>query len=158
MSEIEKIFKKPHIKFSASQAEDWVPYIYELALRSLPLRDIAAKIGVHPSTVRDTPCMNASVLNGHADHRLFVENALYNDAGADPDLGADAAERESIRRSRSAALKILKTSIEKKESFIPPQETERLKRLSDAELHDELKKALKATTAAEASHAVRTGF
>ena len=133
-------FVLPYPKFIKSQDKEWVELAYQLALRSLPLRDIAGKFRTGPSTIRDSAIVMEAIRAGHADHRLTVEAELFNDATANPALGEDAMERAAIRKARTDALKILKHSIDKKEEFIPPAEAEKLKRLSDAELEAELQK------------------
>lgn len=136
-----QLIPKPHEKFKGAEAQDWLDYVYELALRSLPIRDISAKLGVHPQTLRDYPDIIAMIAEGHADHRLQIDYELFADATANP-FDFEAEERAEVRRARSDALKILKKSIEKKDEYVPPQETERIRRLTDAELQDELRKHL----------------
>lgn len=141
MTPLDELFNKPAGKFKGKDAVEWIPFVYQLALRSLPLRDIAAKLECHPNTVKDYPDLIAAINKGHADHRLTVEHELFSDATANP-YDFDVEERSSVRVARSQAIKILKNSIEKKAEFFSPLDIERIKRLSDAELQEELKKHL----------------
>lgn len=143
---MDDLFPLPYPKFSPKQAEAWVPLAYQLALRSLPLRDIAAKFRCHPSTIRDSEEVMEAIKAGHADHRLAIENALFQDAMLNPMSFEDPMERATIRTVRSTALKILKNSIDKKEEFVPPAEQEKLRRLSDAELEKALLEFKNSTT------------
>jgi hypothetical protein len=139
-------FTLPYPKFSTKQSEAWVPLAYQLALRSLPIRDIAAKFRCHPQTIRDSDEIMEAIRAGHADHRLAIENALFQDAMLNPMSFEDPMERATIRTVRANALKILKNSIDKKEEFVPAAEQEKLRRLSDAELELELQKFRNSTT------------
>ncbi len=133
------IRQKPHDKFRAPEWQDWTDYVYQLALRSLPVKDIAAKLGVHPQTLRNYEPIIAAIQEGHADHRLTIEAELFADATTNP-FEFEPEERAAIRAARASALKILKQAIDKKDDFVPVQETERIRRLSDAELQEELRK------------------
>lgn len=134
-------FSLPHEKFSNRQdPADWVGLIYNLALRALPLRDIAGKVRCHPETLRDSAVIMETIRAGHADHRLTIEAALFADATADAWRGEDPSERADIRKARTAALRMIKSTIDRKEEFVSPVEVEKIRRLSDEELDAELQK------------------
>lgn len=136
-----ELLTSPHPKFKSENHLDFVPFVYQLALLSMPVKDIAAKCRVHRQTLENYPPIMEAIREGHADHRATIELELFNDATAVPAL-FEVEERPAIRAARSAALKILKTAIDKRDDFTPQQEVERIKRLSDAELQEELKKFL----------------
>ena len=143
MSDLEGVFKKPSSRFSAATASQWVPLAYQMGLRNVPLKVLAYKLNCHINTVRDNLEVLEAYHEGIADHRLTVEDLLWTDATASPDFAVDAVEKAAIRVAKSAALKLLKSTLDRNEAFVAPQETERIRRLSDKELQEELKKHVK---------------
>lgn len=134
-------FKRPAERFKDAETELWLPLITALASRSLPYRDIAGICRCHPRTLQNNVSVQDAVRQGHAAHKLMVEQNLYLLATADVSLGADSIDKASIRQTKLKALQILKGSLDGKDKFIPPEEQERLRRMSDEELTAAIKDA-----------------
>lgn len=130
-------------------AQEWAQYAYELAAaHNLPMKQVAAKIGVPADTLKKHTLVNAAIRQGLADFAAWVTSELVFQAAADVDLAQDPVERSQIRSLKADALRTLHKAVSRREEMEEFRDTHdekigALKNLSTEELRKKAEELLK---------------
>ena len=126
--------------FAEEDEAEWGPIVLAAARKRMTVSAIAGKFGCAHSTLGNNERAMSLVRQGWAAHDEEILDLLLDQARDQPSL-YEAEERAQIRALKSDAIKTIYKVLTRE---LPPtvQETERVRRLSDAELKDELAKAL----------------
>lgn len=132
---------RPTAYFKEEEEHIWGPQLFALASKRMNTSNIAGKFGCSLHTIADQPRLMHYVRQGWSAHDEAVLDLILAQANADPSLYEDFAERAQVRNLKADAVKQLYKVLTRD---IPPtiQETERVRRLSDEELKQELAIAL----------------
>ena len=143
--------EKPTAKFMHSDAEQWVPFVYQLALRNLSIKHIAGACGCSHSSLQHNELIANTIREGWAEHRFGIENELWVMANTDPSLFEDKEDRISARIQKMEALKVLKKSADVQDTWVGPAEVEKIKRLTDTDLEKAIESEIAARQALKPS-------
>jgi hypothetical protein len=129
------------VYFPRSDPGPWTEKLKALSGLNLPLKSIADAFGCAPSTLASDDVPMRIVRLGWATYRATVERELLSMAMEVPGPNATPEEAASIRASKLKALAQIHKVLHK-DPFVPVQEEERVRRLTDEELRAELARAL----------------
>lgn len=113
--------------------------VYELATKNMPIKSIADWFGCSYQTVASNTAVIALIHRGWAEYRHIIEDELLQMATVSLE-SIDPTERAIYAGMKTKAAATLHKNLHK-DPFVPPQELERVRRLSDDELAAELEKA-----------------
>lgn len=126
--------------FAEEDIQEWGPIVYAAACKRMTVSSIAGKFGAAYSTLTNNELGMNIVRQGWAKHDEEILDLLLDQARDQPSL-YEPEERSQIRALKADAIKTIYKVLTRE---LPPtvQETERVRRLSDAELKTELAKAI----------------
>lgn len=125
-------FAKPSTPLKENPSA-WNDIIFRMARLNIPRKVIADYCGVSHVTFGAYMDQIRLVCAGQAEHRLIIDGMLME--MAETDISAtDPEERVAAMNMKWKAIETLKKCISKLDEWIPPEETERVRRLTDAEL------------------------
>lgn len=125
-------------QFFTTQAD--LDEIYELAKKNLPMKALADWFKCSYQTLSTNEIVMPIVRRGWAEYRERIETEMFNLATLDL-KAVDPDRFETYASMKQKALNTLHNTLHK-DPYIPPQEIERVRRLSDDELKVELEKAM----------------
>lgn len=131
---------KSKVQFFAPEAMSiWKPQLERMSNLNLPIKTIADSFGCSYQRLSTDDDLMSIIRVGWSNYRERIEQELWNLATAEPQLFDDPVERSEVRKQKLVALKAIHVVLHR-EPFIAPIEQERVRRLSDEELQEELKK------------------
>jgi hypothetical protein len=130
----------PAKPLGVSNANDYIDIVFQLASQNLPLKDIAYLCRCSLSTLKQLEPIIIAIRFGWAEYRLKVESELFAIAVADPNSISDVSERIAVRNSKIKALVEIKRFLEKRDEFLENDSGGEVKKLTDAELAQQLQK------------------
>jgi len=124
-------------RFFTTEAE--LDQLYELALLNLPIKAIADNIGCSYQTITTNDFAASIVRQGHSDYLKKLNAEVHKFAFMDLSQ-YEPKERDGYATLKAKCLGDL-YKVANKDPFVPPQELERVKRLTDEELAIEIQRA-----------------
>jgi hypothetical protein len=125
-------FAKPDCTFKEDPSA-WNDIIFRMGRLNIPKKVIADYCGTTLASFNPSLEQVRLVMAGQAEHRLIIDGTLMELAELDVSA-MDPEERAHWIGIKWKALETLKKCLNKLDEWIPPEETERVRRLTDEEL------------------------
>ncbi len=130
---------RPPENFKPEDRHIWEPKIRELAELRCSVATIAGSFGLPYTAIRDRDDIQEIIRAGWAVADKKLMSGLWQMFNENEYNWQDAADRVSVRKTKTDAAKIITGRIDK-EVPVSPAEQEKLRRLSDEDLVKEIQK------------------